>query len=164
MIELSPMISVEGVIYAGAIGLVAIGALGLVLCSHLFRMLLALEIAESGANLLLVLTGFRGDSVAPIIGYGPAGAPMVDPLPQVLVLTAIVIGVGVQAMAASMLIRIYRTYGTLEMAELRRRMELDTAAAAGIPAPTSAQAPAGGRPLPPVPAFRPTHAARVRES
>jgi multisubunit Na+/H+ antiporter MnhC subunit len=164
MIEFSPMISVEGVIYAGAIGLVAIGALGLVLCSHLFRMLLALEIAESGANLLLVLTGFRGDSVAPIIGYGPAGAPMVDPLPQVLVLTAIVIGVGVQAMAASMLIRIYRTYGTLEMAELRRRMELDTAAAAGIPAPTSAQAPAGGRPLPPVPAFRPTHAARVRES
>ena len=156
--------SVESVVYAGAIGLVAIGAVGLVMCNHLFRMLLALEIAESGANLLLVLTGFRGGSVAPIIGYGPAGAPMVDPLPQVLVLTAIVIGVGVQAMAASMLIRIYRSYGTLDMAELRRRMELDSAVAAGIPAPSSAQAPAGGRPLPPVPAYRPSHPASVRES
>ncbi len=38
----------ETVVYVGAIGLVAIGALGLVLCNHLFRMLLALGIAESG--------------------------------------------------------------------------------------------------------------------
>lgn len=147
----------ETVVYVGAIGLVAIGALGLVLCDHLFRMLLALGIAESGANLLLILTGYRPDATAPIIGYGPVGASMVDPLPQVLVLTAIVIGVGVQAMAVSMLVRVYRAYGTLDVRELRRRMELEVSAAAGIPAPTSTQAPAGGRPLPPVPAYRPTH-------
>lgn len=157
--------TLETVVYAGAIGLVAIGALGLVLCNHLFRMLLALGIAESGANLLLILTGFRPDATAPIIGYGPVGASMVDPLPQVLVLTAIVIGVGVQAMAVSMLVRVYRAYGTLEMSELRRRMELDISAAAGIRAPSSAQSPAGERPLPPVPAYRPASArVQPRES
>lgn len=146
--------TVETVVYAGAIGLVVIGALGLVLCRHLFRMLLALVLAESGANLLLVLSGYRGGAVAPIIGFGMPGAPMVDPVPQVLVLTAIVIGVGVQALAVAVLIRVYRAYGTLDMAELRNRMEQEIAGAAGIPLPSSAEQPAGGRPLPPVPAFR----------
>ena len=154
MNALDAVINLETLVYVGAIGLVAIGGLGLVLSSHLFRMLLALGMAESGANLLLILTGYRPDATAPIIGYGPAGASMVDPLPQVLVLTAIVIGVGVQAMAVSMLVRVYRAYGTLDIRELRKRMELEISAVAGIPAPTSEQAPAGGRPLPPVPAYR----------
>ncbi len=161
MIHFNP----ETVFYAGAIGLVAIGAVGLVISNNLFRMLLALVIAESGGNLLLVLAGYRGGAIAPIIGYGAPGAPMVDPIPQALVLTAIVIGVGVQALAVSVLVRVYRAYGTLDMAELRNRMELDTATAAGIPAPSSTQAPAGGRPLPPVPAYRPARrTAQARES
>lgn len=164
MSEFNPLVNLQSVIYVGAIGLVAIGALGLVLSRHLFRMLLALGIAESGANLLLVLTGFRPEATAPIIGYGPAGAGMVDPLPQVLVLTAIVIGVGIQAMAASMLIRIYRAYGTLDMAQLRRRMDLEIGAAAGIPPPTSEQAPAGERPLPPVPSSVRPRVARIRRA
>jgi hypothetical protein len=67
----------------------------------------------------------------------------------VLVLTAIVIGVGVQALAVGVLIRVYRVYGTLDVRELHRRMELDVAEAAGIGAPGSQQAPAAGRPLAP---------------
>jgi len=143
--------TIEMVLYAGAIGLVVIGAGGLVGSRNLLRMLLALGIAESGANMLLILTGFKVGHIAPIIGYGPTGAPMVDPLPQVLVLTAIVIGVGVEAMAVAMLVRVYRVYGTLEMGALRTRMERDMAEAAGYSAPASSDAPAGGRPLPPVP-------------
>lgn len=152
--------TLETVLYTGAIGLVVIGTLGLVMCNHLFRMLLALVLAESGASLFLVLAGYRGDSIAPIIGFGAAGAPMVDPIPQVLVLTAIVIGVGVQALAVSVLVQVYRAYGTLEMSELRDRMELEIAGAAGIDAPSSAQKPAGERPLPPVPPYRPSHGTR----
>jgi multisubunit Na+/H+ antiporter MnhC subunit len=142
-------LTLEMVLYVGAIGLVAIGAVGLVMCNHLFRMLLALVIAEAGANLLIVLSGFRGEAVAPILGVAEAAAPMVDPVPQVLVLTAIVIGVGVQALAVSVLIKAYRAYGTLDVRVLRRRMELDIAAAAGVEPPESAHAPAGERPLPP---------------
>ncbi|MGA7981511.1 MAG: NADH-quinone oxidoreductase subunit K [Chromatiaceae bacterium] len=140
--------SLETVLYAGAIGLVAIGVVGLVMGSHLFRMLLALAIAEAGGNLLLVLAGFRGDAVAPIL-TGAEAARMVDPVPQALVLTAIVIGVGIQALAVGVLMRVYKAYGTLDLRELHLRMEVDIAAAAGIEAPGSLHAPAGERPLPP---------------
>jgi multisubunit Na+/H+ antiporter MnhC subunit len=139
----------ETILYAGAIGLIALGSLGLVLSRHLFRLVLALAIAEAGANLLLVLTGYRGGAVAPILGVHQPGTTMVDPIPQVLVLTAIVIGVGVQALAVSVLLKIYRAYGTLDLRVLREHLELDLAKAAGIRAPGSQEAPAGERPLPP---------------
>lgn len=159
MIDLNPeMLSPELVLYTGAIGLMVIGAAGLAMSGHLFRMLLALVIAESGANLLLVLTGFRGGAIAPILGVAPTGTPMVDPIPQVLVLTAIVIGVGVQALAVAVMVRVYRAYGVLDMTELRDRMEADICDAAGISSAGSAEEPAGGRPLPPVPPPRPVGA------
>ncbi len=139
-------LDLETVLYSGAIGLVVIGVTGLVLSNHLFRMVLALGIAGAGANLLLVLAGFRSDAVAPILG-GQPGAGMVDPIPQVLVLTAIVIGVGVQALAVAVMLRVKRAYGTLDIRELHRRMELDICDAAGLAAPGSREGPAGGRPL-----------------
>ncbi len=139
----------ESILYSGAIGLLAIGTLGIVLSSNLFRMVLALAVAEAGANLFMVLVGYRGDAVAPILGIHPQGAMMVDPIPQVLVLTAIVIGVGVQALAVAALVRIYQSYATLDIRELRDRFEVDVARAAGTDAPGSREAPAGERPLPP---------------
>ena len=132
-------------LYAAAIGLVVIGAVGMAVSRHGFRVVLALVIAESGANLLLVLAGFRWDALAPILD-GAAG-PMVDPVPQAMVLTAIVIGVGVQALALSLLIRVYRAYGTLDMAEIRRRMRADINHAAGLGPETGGDAPEGERPL-----------------
>lgn len=141
----------ESIVLVGALGLVVIGVLGMVISNHLFRMLLALVIAEAGANLLIVLSGFRADAVAPILGVVDPAASMVDPVPQVLVLTAIVIGVGVQALAVALLLKIYRVYRTLDVRELRDRMDAEVAAAAGVAADASQEEPAGGRPLPPVP-------------
>jgi len=138
------------VLFAGAIGLVVIGIGGIVLSRHLFRMVLALVIAEAGANLLLVLAGFRWDAFAPILTQGVAApGPMVDPVPQAMVLTAIVIGVGVQALALSLVIKVWECYGTLDLAEVRERLEADLAGQAGVPLPGSTERPAGERPLPP---------------
>lgn len=148
------------ILYTGAIGLVAIGAIGLVISGNLFRMLLALVLAEAGVNLLLILAGYRGDATAPILGFGPEGAAMVDPIPQALVLTAIVIGVGVQALAVAALARVYRVYGTLDVRELKTRFEHDVAAEQGIEPPGSGEEPAGGRPLSPVPPRPRTREAR----
>lgn len=144
-------LSMETMLYVCAIGLVVIGVFGVVMSNHLLRMVLALSVAETGANLLLVLAGYRPDAIAPIIGYGAPGALMVDPVPQALVLTSIVIGVGVQALAVALLIRVYRAYGTLDLRILVERMQGDTAQAAGIPRSSSTQAPAGERPLPSIP-------------
>lgn len=134
-------------LFLGAAGLIAIGVVGIVLSGHLFRMVLALVIAEAGANLMLVLAGYRWDAVAPIFQPGVAAQPMVDPIPQAMVLTAIVIGVGVQALALTMVIRIREAYGTLDLAEVRARLAQDLAEEAGVPVPGSGHKPAGERPL-----------------
>jgi multicomponent Na+:H+ antiporter subunit C len=44
---------------------------------------------------------------------------MVDPVPQALVLTAIVIGVATLALALSLAIKLYRHYGTLDMRKIK---------------------------------------------
>lgn len=136
------------VFFVGAIGLSAIGIAGLVLSRHLFRMVLALAIAEAGANLLLILAGYRWDAVAPILQGSGTLPTMVDPVPQAMVLTAIVIGVGVQALALTLVIRIRQRYGTLDMHEARRRMQEELDQAAGVTPSRSQELPAGERPLP----------------
>lgn len=145
MIALSP----EFILYGGAVGLIVIGVAGLVLSRHLFRIILALVIAEAGANLLLVLSGFRFNALAPIAIGGQMPVEMVDPVPQAMVLTAIVIGVGIQALALSVVIRVFRTYGTLDMRVLLQRMEQDISDEAGISVPGSQDTPVGKRPITP---------------
>ncbi|MCW5585057.1 MAG: NADH-quinone oxidoreductase subunit K [Chromatiales bacterium] len=136
------------VFFIGAISLCVIGIAGIVLSRHLFRMVLALAIAEAGANLLLVLSGYRWDAVAPIVTGSLSGQAMVDPVPQAMVLTAIVIGVGVQALALSLVIRIRQRYGTLDMQEARQRMQDELDNDAGVTPPRSQERPAGERPIP----------------
>jgi multisubunit Na+/H+ antiporter MnhC subunit len=138
------------VLYAGAIGLLVIGIAGIVLSRDLFRIILALAIAEAGANLLLILAGYHWGGTAPILGQGKALETMVDPVPQALVLTAIVIGVGIQALALSLALQAYRAYGTLDMRQLRVRLDRDIRRQAGIRPAGSQDAPAGERPTPQV--------------
>jgi multicomponent Na+:H+ antiporter subunit C len=141
--------SIGVVFFVGAIGLSLIGIAGMLLSNHLFRMVLALAIAEAGANLLLILAGYRWDAFAPILVEGRPAQAMVDPVPQAMVLTAIVIGVGVQALALSLVIRVKQRYGTLDMRVARQRMQDELDKAAGVTPGRSQERPAGERPLPP---------------
>jgi len=132
------------VLYTGAIGLIGIGIAGIVIAKNLFRILLALVIAEAGANMLLLLAGFRFDAIAPIINSAMTDVqniPMVDPVPQAMVLTAIVIGVGIQALALSLVLQVYKNYATLDMRVLSRNLEVDIATQAGIPPASSHESP-----------------------
>jgi multisubunit Na+/H+ antiporter MnhC subunit len=147
-----PGVTAELILYTAALGLVIIGLAGVVLCQHLFRMVLALVIAEAGANLMLVLAGYHWDAVAPILLHRTEQPVMVDPVPQAMVLTAIVIGVGIQALAVSILIRIRQRYATLERREVAEKMDAEIAATAGIRRDISQEGPLGERPLPPIPA------------
>ncbi len=131
------MIDASSILFTGAIGLLVIGIGGMVLSDHLYRMLLALALAEAGANLMLVMAGFQWNSIAPIVTIPANGASgMVDPVPQAMVLTAIVIGVGVQALALTMVIRLRQSYGTLSMRKIKYKMEQDFAGMANLPVET----------------------------
>jgi multicomponent Na+:H+ antiporter subunit C len=145
-----PGLTLELILYSTALGLVTIGLAGLVLSHHLFRIVLALVIAEAGANLMLVLAGFRWDAVAPILTTLGELPQMVDPVPQAMVLTAIVIGVGVQALAVSILIRIHQRYHSLDRSEVAELMDAEIATSAGAARDVSQEAPLGERPIPPI--------------
>lgn len=125
------------ILFSGAFGLVVIGILGIVTSTHLVRIVLSIVLLETGANLLLMLSGYRPGAAAPIIVDGVIPAAMVDPVPQALVLTAIVIGVAVQAFMMTLVLRLKRVYGTLDIRTLRGCLERDLATDAGIARPTS---------------------------
>jgi len=128
--------------YIAAVGLMLIGIGGIVLSTHLVRVIFGIALLEAGANLLLLLATYREGAAAPIMVGGKFPAIMADPVPQALVLTAIVIGVGILALTLALALRVHRAYGTLEIREIRQRMEQDIANAAGIDMPTSSEAPA----------------------
>jgi len=122
--------------YCGAIGLILLGIIAMVLYRHMIRIILGLMLLEAGVNLFLITIGYRANAVAPILveGQMPTAA-MVDPIPQALVLTAIVIGVGVQALALALVVKTYKAYGTLDTKELAEKIaqESGTEIVDGIP-------------------------------
>lgn len=93
---------------------------------NLIRTVIGLNIADLGVNVFLVSAGYVEGGLAPIFRTGEGAAPlvvqadrMVDPIPQALVLTAIVIGFGITALALTLVMRLYARRGTVEIAELR---------------------------------------------
>jgi multicomponent Na+:H+ antiporter subunit C len=71
-------------------------------------------------NLFFVLLGYRFHGRSPIDAQTQDILNMVDPLPQALVLTSIVIGLGVTALVISLAIRIYEKYGTFDITKIKR--------------------------------------------
>ena len=90
------------IFHIAAFGLILIGSAGIVLSTHLVRIIFGIALLEAGANLLLLLATYREGAAAPIIVDGRVPLTMADPVPQALVLTAIVIGVGILALALSL--------------------------------------------------------------
>lgn len=94
----------------------------------LTRVLLGFLLLGNGANLLLLHMGGR-PGVAPIISEGTSFAEMSDPLPQALILTAIVITLAVTAFVLAMIYRSWR----LARVDLVADDEADRMVAEGVP-------------------------------
>lgn len=138
MFELNNSQLLGYILYAGALTLIVIGLYVIVSRQHVIRILLGLTLLESGANLVLVTAGFRKHAAAPIITDGfKQGSAMVDPVPQALILTTIVIGVGVLALALAISIEVHRKYGTLNMRKLAAILENQKTSSTTLPADNS---------------------------
>ena len=108
--------------YIGAFGLIFIGLYIILTRHNLIKMIIGVNIMNTGVNLFLISIGYIKKGTAPIFsktGLNPNN--MVDPTPQALVLTAIVIGVAVLALALSLAIRLYQHYGTLDMRKIKEQ-------------------------------------------
>jgi multicomponent Na+:H+ antiporter subunit C len=89
----------------------------LVLSRSFVKILFGFVILSHGANLLvLAMSGSPEGRSAPVVVE--PGTPMVDPLPQALILTAIVIGFGVSAYLIMLLYRLFLDQRTTNTADL----------------------------------------------
>lgn len=87
---------------------------------NIIKIIIGLGIIEYAVNLFFVLIGYRAGGRAPILAKDQAVLNMVDPLPQALVLTAIVIGLATTALLVGIAIRIYEKYGTFDITKIRK--------------------------------------------
>ena len=106
-------------VYLLCLVLFCVGLHGVLAQRNLIKIIISLAVAESAINIFLVLLGYRVGGVAPIQAYGQTGAALaataVDPLPQAMVLTAIVIGIGVLALSLVIAMRLYHRHGTYDI-------------------------------------------------
>jgi len=108
--------------YIGAFGLILTGLYIILVKHNLIKVIIGLGILDTGVNLFLISVGYITKGTAPIFSRsGIDPEHMVDPVPQALVLTAIVIGVSVLALALSLAIRLYQHYGTLNLRRIREQ-------------------------------------------
>lgn len=103
----------------GAIFLV--GLWGILRKPNVVKKVMALSIANSAVILLFLRFGASSGTTAPIETVPVQARSMTDPLPQALMLTAIVVGVCIMALALSLVYRLYRRFETLDIREIERR-------------------------------------------
>lgn len=96
-----------------------VGLYGVLTRRNLIKIAISLSIMEFSIFLILVLIGYIENGIAPILDPGRENPVYVDPLPQAMVLTAIVIGLATTAMLMAIAIRLYRKYKTFDIREIK---------------------------------------------
>ena len=108
--------------------LMMIGFYAMIGKRNLVKKLIGMNIFQTAIILLFISSGVKHGSKIPIVNKyealekGVDVASIVNPLPHVLMLTAIVVGIAVTGVALAILLRIYREYGTLEEDEILEKL------------------------------------------
>ena len=101
-----------------------IGLYGVMSKNNLIKKIMGLTIMNGSIVLFFISIGYRKGGLAPILEKGTTGdiptTILVDPLPQALMLTAIVIGISVTALALALIVKIYAKYKTLDIQQLSK--------------------------------------------
>ena len=85
---------------------------------NLVKKIIGLNIFQTSVFLFFISVGKVSGGTAPILAEG--WTRYSNPLPHVLILTAIVVGVATTAVGLALIVRISRTYATIEDDEIRR--------------------------------------------
>ena len=107
--------------YQIVIALMMIGLYILIARENLVKKMMGLNIFQVSVIMFYVAIGKITGGTAPILyahGTGPENVIYSNPLPHVLMLTAIVVGVATTALGLAIVVRIYKAYGTVEEDEI----------------------------------------------
>jgi len=104
--------------------LLMVGYYAVIAKPNMIKKLLGLSIFQAAVFLLYITMDKVDGGTAPIIQEGVVDAIYSNPLPQVLILTAIVVGISTTALGLALVVRIHEAYGTIEEDETQR-LDLD---------------------------------------
>ena len=106
--------------YATFAVLFATGLYMMVASPNLVKKVIGLNLFQSAIFLFFISMAYVAGAEVPVVpSAGGAVGDYVSPLPHVIVLTAIVVGVSLTAVALALIVRIYSEYGTLDEHTIR---------------------------------------------
>ena len=99
--------------------IILIGLWGLLTQKNLIKIVVGFALFDTGIHIVMVSIGYIKNGTAPIldsaVDVNNAANVVVDPIPQALVLTAIVIGLGITALMLSYVLKMYQKKKSLEI-------------------------------------------------
>ncbi|MEW5844767.1 MAG: cation:proton antiporter subunit C [Bacteroidota bacterium] len=99
--------------------LITLGLWGMITQKNLIKLVIGFSLFDTGLNIVIVSMAYVRNSTAPIIDkavdVSQAASKIADPVPQALVLTSIVIGLGVTALMLAYVLRMYREKKSLDI-------------------------------------------------
>lgn len=114
------------------IALMMIGLYGIIFKKNIMKKIIGLSILQTAVILFFVSIGAKREATIPIIAHpldsghtAIRAADFINPLPHVLMLTAIVVAVATLGVALCLTIKIYREYNTLEEDEILPQLRED---------------------------------------
>lgn len=115
--------------YWAFIILMMIGLYAMIVKKNLVKKIIGMNIFQTSIILFYISVGAKENATIPIIehGHGPTASSIqavdyINPLPHVLMLTAIVVSVATLGVALALAIRTYNQYGTLEEDDIQSQI------------------------------------------
>lgn len=109
---------IDHINYVGSATLFVIGLYTVLTHSNLLKKVIGINIMETSIFLFFVSIGYITGGRTPIIVPGTQEVIYVNPLPSTLILTGIVVALSITAYSLSLIMRLYKEYGTLDMDEI----------------------------------------------
>lgn len=110
--------------YWAFIAILMMGFYTVIAKQNLIKKLLGLSLFQSAVFLLFIGIGKVDGGTTPILHSSIATELFSNPLPQVLILTAIVVGISTSALGLAIVVRIKETYGSIEEDQIQDEDEL----------------------------------------
>jgi multicomponent Na+:H+ antiporter subunit C len=117
----------------GYIVLMMIGMYAMIVKNNLVKKIIGMNIFQTAIILFYISSAAKKDATIPIIehGHGSAhhgihAADYINPLPHVLMLTAIVVSVATLGVALAIAVKVYQQYNTLEEDEILTQIKLES--------------------------------------
>jgi len=118
--------------YWGYVILMMIGMYAMIVKNNLVKKIIGMNIFQTAIILFYISSATKEGATIPIISHAHNGhaqavhaADFINPLPHVLMLTAIVVSVATLGVALALAVKVYHRYGTLEEDEIRAQLNTE---------------------------------------